>query len=195
MPVTRHAGGLLHHLFTLTSSRSRGGLFLWPCPRVAPPGCYPASYPVESGLSSLHAWRNAITQPTQPHYIYIPHSKGYVNAVPITGYRTNYWRFSPFPAQAGERGGVFAPSPRRLAARGGGQGERQNSQHETADKSGRYFSDKNRSLSNNLSYTSDNPMPQPNERMLLKGNYSASSLRAASARQPFVSERRNPVHG
>ena len=28
------------------------GLFLWPFPRVAPPGCYPASPPVESGLSS-----------------------------------------------------------------------------------------------------------------------------------------------
>jgi len=25
---------------------------LWPCPRVAPPGGYPASYPMESGLSS-----------------------------------------------------------------------------------------------------------------------------------------------
>lgn len=32
-----------------------GGLFLWPCPRVAPPGRYPALYPVESGLSS-HSW-------------------------------------------------------------------------------------------------------------------------------------------
>jgi len=28
------------------------GMSLWPCPRVAPPGCYPASCPVESGLSS-----------------------------------------------------------------------------------------------------------------------------------------------
>ncbi len=30
----------------------RGGLFLWPCPRVTPTGRYPALYPVESGLSS-----------------------------------------------------------------------------------------------------------------------------------------------
>ncbi len=29
-----------------------GGLFLWPCPRVSPPGRYPALCPVESGLSS-----------------------------------------------------------------------------------------------------------------------------------------------
>ena len=28
------------------------GMSLWPCPRVAPPGGYPASYPGESGLSS-----------------------------------------------------------------------------------------------------------------------------------------------
>ena len=33
---------------------ARGGAvcFLWRCPRVAPPGCYPASCPVEPGLSS-----------------------------------------------------------------------------------------------------------------------------------------------
>ncbi len=30
-----------------------GGLFLWPCPRVTSPGCYPALHPMESGLSSL----------------------------------------------------------------------------------------------------------------------------------------------
>ncbi len=30
----------------------RGGLFLWPCPRVAPPGDYPAPCSVERGLSS-----------------------------------------------------------------------------------------------------------------------------------------------
>ncbi len=29
-----------------------GGLFLWPCPRVAPSGRYPALFPMESGLSS-----------------------------------------------------------------------------------------------------------------------------------------------
>lgn len=47
------AGGLLHHLFTLAHPlRDVGGMFLWPCPRVAPPGYYPASHPRESGLSS-----------------------------------------------------------------------------------------------------------------------------------------------
>jgi len=38
-PVTRSAGGLLHHLFTVTwPLRAVGRLFLWPCLRVAPPG-------------------------------------------------------------------------------------------------------------------------------------------------------------
>jgi hypothetical protein len=32
-----------------------GSLFLWPYPRVTPPGCYPASCPEESGLSSARA--------------------------------------------------------------------------------------------------------------------------------------------
>ena len=31
---------------------ARGRLFLWPCPRVSPPGYYPAPCPVERGLSS-----------------------------------------------------------------------------------------------------------------------------------------------
>ncbi len=32
--------------------RARGGRFLWPCPRVSPPGCYPAPCSAERGLSS-----------------------------------------------------------------------------------------------------------------------------------------------
>jgi hypothetical protein len=54
-PVTPRAGGLLHHLFILAPKRFRSrvrGLFLWSYPRVTPPGRYPASYPIESGLSS-----------------------------------------------------------------------------------------------------------------------------------------------
>lgn len=58
--VARCAGGLLHHLFTLTCPfRGIGGMSLWPYPRVAPPGCYPAPHPVESGLSSRQATHNA----------------------------------------------------------------------------------------------------------------------------------------
>ncbi len=47
----RPAGGLLPHLFTLASmapGKTPGGsavCFLWPCPRVAPSGCYPAPCP------------------------------------------------------------------------------------------------------------------------------------------------------
>ena len=46
----------------------RRGLFLWPCPRVAPSGCYPALHPAESGLSSFRACcshRNATSRSTQ----------------------------------------------------------------------------------------------------------------------------------
>jgi len=56
--VTTSAGGLLHHLFTITGAA-------WAAPavcfsvalfrRVTPPGCYPAPCPVEPGLSSPRA--------------------------------------------------------------------------------------------------------------------------------------------
>lgn len=60
-PVTRAAGGLLHHRFTLTGLPPRpfdrgvsaGDLLsVALCRRVAPPGYYPASCSVELGLSS-----------------------------------------------------------------------------------------------------------------------------------------------
>ena len=58
-PVTRCAGGLLPHRFTLAcagrskgSSRHRRFALCCTVHRVAPPGCYPASCPGESGLSS-----------------------------------------------------------------------------------------------------------------------------------------------
>lgn len=67
--VAAASGGLLPHRFTLTPPPNpQGGqkkvwrpscrfgcgavCFLWRFPRVAPPGCYPASCPVEPGLSS-----------------------------------------------------------------------------------------------------------------------------------------------
>ena len=53
MVITDHPGGLLHRRFTLTN-RTRGaagGHFLWPYPRVASPGSYPAPCYVERGLS------------------------------------------------------------------------------------------------------------------------------------------------
>jgi len=55
MVITDHPGGLLHRRFTLTN-RTRGaagGHFLWPYPRVASPGSYPAPCYVERGLSSV----------------------------------------------------------------------------------------------------------------------------------------------
>jgi len=39
-------------LSELRCIRLSGGSFLWPCPRVAPPGSYPAPCSVERGLSS-----------------------------------------------------------------------------------------------------------------------------------------------
>jgi hypothetical protein len=55
--IAAGAGGLLHHLFTLTPERVRGGRFLWPDPQVSPPGCYPAPCSGERGLSSGVAGR------------------------------------------------------------------------------------------------------------------------------------------
>ena len=53
--IAADPGGLLHRRFTLTS-RTRGaagGHFLWPYPRVASPGSYPAPCYVGRGLSSV----------------------------------------------------------------------------------------------------------------------------------------------
>ena len=52
--VSRRAGGLLHHRFTLTSApKTGGGLFsVALIPRVAPGGCCPPPRPVEPGPSS-----------------------------------------------------------------------------------------------------------------------------------------------
>lgn len=49
--VAAASGGLLPHRFTLTT-HDVAVCFLWRCPRVAPPGCCPASCPAEPGLSS-----------------------------------------------------------------------------------------------------------------------------------------------
>src|SRR3954452_20655433 len=54
--VTRRAGGLLHHRFTLTGRPSGDGgrrsVLCGTVPRVTPGGRYPPPRPVESGLSS-----------------------------------------------------------------------------------------------------------------------------------------------
>src|SRR5207247_2402910 len=68
------AGELLPHRFTLApaSAASRRRWLavwsLWHFPRVAPPGCYPAPCPVESGLSSIRvlAERTAAARPAPP---------------------------------------------------------------------------------------------------------------------------------
>src|SRR4029450_9633447 len=54
-PVTRLAGDLFPPRFTLTARAAVCSL--WRFPRVAPPGCYPAPCPAESGRSSSVAAR------------------------------------------------------------------------------------------------------------------------------------------
>src|SRR5688572_31887612 len=52
-PVTRNAGGLLHHRFTLTEvRRPRRSVLCGTVPRVTPGGRYPPPCPVEPGPSS-----------------------------------------------------------------------------------------------------------------------------------------------
>jgi len=62
--VTTGAGGLLHHLFTITGANAPAVCFSVALfRRVAPPGCYPAPCPVEPGLSSPR-FRGATAWPT-----------------------------------------------------------------------------------------------------------------------------------
>jgi hypothetical protein len=58
VPVTRHAGGLLHRLFTLTARAGRSlererSLFCGTGLRVTPSGRYPPPCPAEPGRSSV----------------------------------------------------------------------------------------------------------------------------------------------
>ena len=69
--VSRRAGGLLHHRFTLTAApRSGGGLFsVALIPRVAPGGRYPPPCPEEPGPSSTPSGEpegDAIARPAHP---------------------------------------------------------------------------------------------------------------------------------
>lgn len=63
---------------SLRSSVQPGGLFLWPCPRVSPPGSCPASCSVERGLSS-----GSVRRPRSPdrpsHQFMIPFTNPNVN--------------------------------------------------------------------------------------------------------------------
>src|SRR5699024_7735905 len=57
-PVTRCAGGLLHHRFTLTARHAgRRFAFCGTFPRVTPGGRYPPPCPVEPGRSSVRVAR------------------------------------------------------------------------------------------------------------------------------------------
>lgn len=56
--VTRRAGGLLHHPFTLTAGHPAAVCSLWRFPRIAPPGSYPARCPKELGPSSILPKKN-----------------------------------------------------------------------------------------------------------------------------------------
>ena len=76
-PIAGRAGGLLHHLFTLTSdARGRS----WRCVSVARsdrllhPGCYPAPCSLECGLSSTQRRNDAAPRsPSQPgHFHHTP---------------------------------------------------------------------------------------------------------------------------
>lgn len=77
-PVCYHtAGALLPHLFTVTAAkRPRLCVFCGTFRRVAPPGCYPASCPMEPGLSSAACTRNAAAAATRPSasspFYYLP---------------------------------------------------------------------------------------------------------------------------
>jgi len=53
--VTGQSGALLPHPFTLTLHQCRAVYSLWHFPEVAPAGRYPASCPVQPGLSSMPA--------------------------------------------------------------------------------------------------------------------------------------------
>ena len=69
--VSRRAGGLLHHRFTLTSApKTGGGLFsVALIPRVAPGGRYPPPCPVEPGPSSTPPGLpidDAVARPAHP---------------------------------------------------------------------------------------------------------------------------------
>ena len=73
-PVTRNAGGLLHHLFTLTAGQfpceetlQRRFLFCGTGLRVSPSGRYPPPCPAEPGLSSaVLSKKNPTRSPGQP---------------------------------------------------------------------------------------------------------------------------------
>jgi hypothetical protein len=57
--ITTDAGGLLHHLFTMTPRKREAVCFCGPCPagwllaEVSRPGCYPTPCSMECGLSSM----------------------------------------------------------------------------------------------------------------------------------------------
>ena len=86
-PVTRGCGELLPHLFTLARTRRRAGRwrsgFCGTFRGVTPPGRYPASCPVEPGLSSPPA-RQGSGYPASPYTLY--HSRG-PKATRVTGSR------------------------------------------------------------------------------------------------------------
>src|SRR5690606_3408967 len=67
-PVTRNAGGLLHHPFTLTApgrGRGRRSSLCGTVPRVTPGGRYPPPCSAEPGRSSVPLG-NATAWPTHP---------------------------------------------------------------------------------------------------------------------------------
>ena len=68
--IAEDAGGLLHHLFTLTGIRRYVSAAL--CGRFPRPGGYPAKCSMECGLSSTLASRAAATQPACGEVIIIP---------------------------------------------------------------------------------------------------------------------------
>ena len=76
-PVTRCAGGLLHHRFTLTpSGRAIGAVyFLWHLPAGHPEWALPTTLPCGArtflGRSSKSA-SHAAAWPTHPHRFYVP---------------------------------------------------------------------------------------------------------------------------
>ena len=73
-PVCHHtAGTLLPYLFTFTNFLHWSYIFCCTFRKIAPPGCYPAPCPMESGLSSLEKLFSCATIQSTPKIISFSH--------------------------------------------------------------------------------------------------------------------------
>jgi len=88
--------------------------FLWRCPRIAPPGSYPASCPAKPGLSSPDQWSAAMARPT-PKYCNKAGSPARQNKLSVAaGFSQRLW-----PGPGSEKGDSKI-APTRVRSRGVG---------------------------------------------------------------------------